>query len=361
MITGEIRSQVDAVWDHLWTNGLSNPLDAIEQITFLLFLKRLDEEEQRNEAATARTGKLAFEPLFKPRDYEDKVKTKPLVGGQLCRWSRFKQLDPATMYDAVSSAAFPFLKSLGGKESSYAAHMADATFKVPARGGVLHRAVDMLDKIRMDDRDTKGDVYEYLINKLEQAGLNGQFRTPRHVIKMMVELVAPTPDDTFCDPACGTAGFLVYAGEYLRAHNPQLLLKDKTRNHFLNDMFHGFDNDAGRTMHRIAAMNLMLHGIENPRIEYHNALARPSKMGSMSVSISGISARLASQFLIFSLCTGTLARSNRRIRFHGLQESPSCGPGSGWVATSERIAADAFFWQSQLASVFIKRFTHAST
>ena len=262
MLNGELRSQVDAVWDHLWTNGLSNPLDAIEQITFLLFLKRLDEQEVAQENRAARTGER--DPSVFP--------TGP--DGQRCRWSVFKQLDPAAMHAVVSTIAFPFLKSMGDAGSSYTAHMLDATFKVPERGAVLSRTVDMLDKIEMKDRDTKGDVYEYLINKLAQAGLNGQFRTPRHIIRTMVEMVAPVPTDTIADPACGTAGFLVYAGEYLRTHNRDLLIDDEKKAHYLNAMFHGFDNDAGRTMHRISAMNLMLHGIENPSIEYRNALGK---------------------------------------------------------------------------------------
>jgi type I restriction enzyme M protein len=272
MITGELKSQIDQVWDHLWSNGLSNPLDAIEQITFLLFLKRLDEQELAREALATRERKKIDKPIFS-KDERDK-KGEPIIGGQLCRWHRFKQLDPGTMWKVVANAAFPFMKNLGGVDSSYTAHMTDATFKIPERGAVLSRAVDMLDKIKMDDRDTKGDVYEYLINRLSQAGLNGQFRTPRHIIKMMVELVAPRPTDIICDPACGTAGFLVYAGEYLRQHNPKLLIDDTMREHFLTGMFHGYDNDAGRTMHRISVMNLMLHGIENPHIEYRNALGK---------------------------------------------------------------------------------------
>jgi type I restriction enzyme M protein len=191
------------------------------------------------------------------------------------RWSRFKHFAPAEMFDVIAQHAFSFmreglLKSNGGEHSTYAHHMKDARFTIPTPA-LLSKVVDLLDAVPMEDRDTKGDVYEYMLGKIASAGQNGQFRTPRHIIRMMVELTAPKPDDIICDPACGTAGFLVSAGEYLRERHPTLLHDSRERKHFHGGMFHGFDFDS--TMLRIGSMNMMLHGVENPDITYRDSLA----------------------------------------------------------------------------------------
>src|ERR1700689_3356379 len=187
------------------------------------------------------------------------------------RWSRLKNRDPATMFEIASEHVFPFLRNMADADSAHATHMKGARFTIPTPA-LLAKVVDLIADIPMDDRDTKGDLYEYMLSKIATAGQNGQFRTPRHIIQLMVEMTAPRPTDVLCAPACGTAGFLIAAGEYLRQHNPQMLRDDKLRTHFHNTMFHGFDFDG--TMLRIGSMNMLLHGIENPTIVYRDSLAQ---------------------------------------------------------------------------------------
>ena len=178
---------------------------------------------------------------------------------------------PAEMYTVVGEHVFPFLRGLGGDDSTYAHHMKDARFTIPTPA-LLAKVVDLIDNVPMEDRDTKGDLYEYMLGKIASAGQNGQFRTPRHIIRLMVEMTAPQPKDIICDPACGTAGFLVAAGEYLRERQPEILHDAKLKQHFHHGMFHGFDFD--NTMLRIGSMNMLLHGVENPDIRYRDSLAQ---------------------------------------------------------------------------------------
>jgi type I restriction enzyme M protein len=187
------------------------------------------------------------------------------------RWSRFKHMAPAEMFIVVGEHVFPFLRTLGGDGSTYSHHMKDARFTIPT-AGLLAKVVDMIDHVPMEDRDTKGDLYEYMLGKIATAGQNGQFRTPRHIIELMVEMTAPGPRDKIVDPACGTAGFLVLASEYIRTHHPQVMRDDALREHFNHHMFHGFDFDS--TMLRIGSMNMALHGVENPDIRYRDSLAQ---------------------------------------------------------------------------------------
>ncbi|NOT28665.1 MAG: SAM-dependent DNA methyltransferase [Acidobacteria bacterium] len=265
MITGSIKSQIDQIWNAFWSGGISNPLEVIEQITYLLFLRRLDDLHTLEERKSARIKEQMGRRVFpegndsRGRPYED------------LRWSRFKHLAPAEMFIVVGEHVFPFLRTLGGDDSTYAHHMKDARFTIPT-AQLLAKVVDLLDAVPMEDRDTKGDLYEYMLGKIASAGQNGQFRTPRHIIRLMVEMTAPQPTDLICDPACGTAGFLVTAGEYLREHDPNLLLDAKLREHFHHRMFHGFDFD--NTMLRIGSMNMLLHGVENPDIRYRDSLAQ---------------------------------------------------------------------------------------
>ena len=175
------------------------------------------------------------------------------------------------MYELVGEHVFPFLRTLGGDESTYAHHMKDARFTIPTPA-LLAKVVDMIDQVPMEERDTKGDLYEYMLGKIATAGQNGQFRTPRHIIRLMVEMVAPKPSDVLCDPACGTAGFLVAAGEYLREQHPEMFRDAKLQRHFHHELFHGFDFD--NTMLRIGSMNMLLHGVENPDIRYRDSLAQ---------------------------------------------------------------------------------------
>jgi type I restriction enzyme M protein len=261
MLTGELRNKVDKIWETFWTGGITNPLTVIEQFTYLLFIKGLDEAETQREQEAALLG-IEFERIFP----EDK---------QHLRWSKFKNLEASQMYEIVSEEVFPFIKSLhGNKNSAYAKYMSDAIFMIPTPQ-MLSKIVDGIDKLPMKDRDLQGDLYEYLLSKIATAGTNGQFRTPRHIINMMVELVKPTPEDIIVDPAAGSAGFLVAAGEYLRKHRSDLFLVQSLKEHFNNHMFYGFDMD--RTMLRIGAMNMMLHGIENPNIEYRDSLSEQNK------------------------------------------------------------------------------------
>lgn len=264
MLTGEIRNSVDRIWDTFWSGGVSNPLSVIEQITYLLFIKRLDDLHMLEESKAETLG-LEMERRIFPEGTDDKGRAYEDM-----RWSRFKNFEPREMMGAVDEHVFPFLRQLGEEGSSYGKHMKDARlgFSSPS---LLSKVVEMLDQIPMDDRDTKGDLYEYMLGKIASAGQNGQFRTPRHIIQLMVELTAPTPDDVICDPASGTCGFLVAAGEYLRANHPALFRNEKQRSHFHNDMFHGFDFDP--TMLRIGAMNMVLHGVEDADVSYRDSLA----------------------------------------------------------------------------------------
>jgi type I restriction enzyme M protein len=266
MITGELKSKVDRIWDTMWSGGISNPLSVIEQLTYLLFIKRLDELQTLKESKAARTGKPIEDPIFSK-------KQDPL------RWSRFKETAPEEMFKTVQQEVFPFIKTLGAQgdadgegNSTYTHHMKDALFMMPTPR-VLANVIDQLDAIDMADRDTKGDLYEYMLGKIATAGQNGQFRTPRHIIKLMVEMTAPTPKDVICDPACGTAGFLIAASEHLVAHHSDSIYKtEASRKKFNSGTFHGYDFDS--TMLRIGSMNMLLHGVENPDIRYRDSLAQ---------------------------------------------------------------------------------------
>ena len=265
MMTGELRNQVDRIWDAFWSGGISNPLEVMEQITYLLFLRRLDDlqtlEENKANRLKQPLARRIFPEGFTPkgRSYED------------LRWSRFKNMDPRSMFVVIDDHAFPFLRTLGSDGSTYAHHMKDARFTIPTPA-LLGRVVDLIDHVPMEDRDTKGDLYEYMLGKIASAGQNGQFRTPRHIIQLMVELTEPNPKDVICDPASGTCGFLVAAGEYLRTRHPETLRDAKLRDHFHHRMFHGYDFD--NTMLRIGSMNMLLHGVENPDITYRDSLAQ---------------------------------------------------------------------------------------
>ena len=265
MLTGELRSQIDAIWNAFWSGGISNPIEVIEQITYLLFIRRLDDAHTLEESKAMLLKKPMTNRIFpegkdaKGREYND------------LRWSRFKNFAPGVMFDVVAEHVFPFMKSMGGDGSTYSHHMKDARFTIPT-AALLSKVVDMLDHVPMEDRDTKGDLYEYMLGKIASAGQNGQFRTPRHIIKLMVELMAPTPKDVICDPASGTCGFLVGAGEFLREKHPELFNNAIAREHFHTGMFHGYDFD--NTMLRIGSMNMALHGVENPDIRYKDSLAQ---------------------------------------------------------------------------------------
>ena len=258
MITGELKNKIDRIWETFWTGGITNPLDVIEQFTYLLFIKQLDEVETTKESEANFLG-VPFETMF-PGEC------------QRYRWSKFKNLGSAEeMYDLVANRVFPFIKNLHQNgDSAYARYMGDAIFKIPT-AAMLSKIVDGIDKLELGESDSKGDLYEHLLSKVATAGTNGQFRTPRHIIKMMVELVKPQPKDIIIDPAMGSAGFLIEAQQYLRDNHAEMFLNAELKNHFNNEMF--FGNDMDRTMLRIGAMNMLLHGVDNPNISYRDSLS----------------------------------------------------------------------------------------
>src|ERR1700732_2598826 len=222
MLTGEIRSQIDSIWNDFWSGGVSNPLSVIEQITYLLFIKRLDELQTVEERKAAQL-KIPMERRIFPEGKDERGRAYEDL-----RWSRFKSFEAREMFKVVDEHVFPFLRTLGGEGSAFSEHMKDARLGIPTPA-LLAKAVEKLDAVRMDDRDTKGDVYEYMLGKIATAGQNGQFRTPRHIIRLMVEMVEPKPTDIVCDPACGTCGFLVAVGESLRERHPQGMTHAKLR------------------------------------------------------------------------------------------------------------------------------------
>lgn len=258
MLTGELRSKIDKVWEAFWTGGLANPLTVIEQITYLLFLRRLDELQTTKEQQANFTREPIEDPIYQFEQDE-------------LRWSRFKDKDPNELYRlfTMPDGVFAFIRNLGS-DSAFSRYMKGATFMIPTPR-LLAQVVELLNNIPMKDRDTKGDVYEYLLSKIATAGQNGQFRTPRHIIKMMVAMMAPTPDDVICDPSAGSAGFLVTAGEYVGQVHRQALMRPAVQDHYRRRMLMGMEFDP--TMIRIGAMNLLLHGIETERLADVDALS----------------------------------------------------------------------------------------
>lgn len=272
MLTGELRNKIDRLWETFWTGGITNPLDVVEQMTYLMFIHDLDETDNLRAKESAMLG-LPYESIF-----TGEVRIgEHMVAGEQLKWSRFHDFPAGKMYTVVQEQVFPFIKGLhSDKDSAYAKYMGDAIFKIPTPL-MLEKIVTAMDEIyaqmeQAHSADVRGDIYEYLLSKIATAGVNGQFRTPRHIIRMMVELTDPKADDVICDPACGTAGFLVSAGEYLKERRKEeIFFNREKKDHYMNHMFHGFDMD--RTMLRIGAMNMMTHGIDNPFIEYRDSLS----------------------------------------------------------------------------------------
>jgi type I restriction enzyme M protein len=259
VITGELRNKIDRLWDAFWAGGMSNPLEIIEQITYLMFIRRLDDIQTAKDRQAARTGQPIKQPIYATDEHEQQL-----------RWSRFVNDAPDSMLTMVRDGVFPWLRGLRGDDSTYAQHMRDARFTIPT-ANLLTKVIDLLDDIPLGERDTAGDLYEYMLSKIATAGQNGQFRTPRHIIQLMVEITAPGPADEICDPACGTAGFLMEAAQFISRTHADALLGFTQRTHFNHSMFHGFDFDG--TMLRIASMNMLLHEVEQPDIRYRDSLA----------------------------------------------------------------------------------------
>lgn len=272
MITGQIKNQIDQIWDTFWESaGITNPMSVLEQMTYLFFMKLLDDAERQREKISQELdlGELD-NPTF-PLGSWHNPETDEDVPGQSLRWHNFKQLDPDTMFRTIQRDVFPFIKHLNsGDDSAYSRFMGNANFLI-ASPRALVKIVDGIDTLEMNDRDTMGDVYEYILGKMAASGKNGQFRTPRHIIRMMVELMRPTLNDTVCDPAMGSAGFIVETAKYIKDHYQAELMKQHNDEHFRRSMLHGFDTD--QTMLRIGAMNLMLHDINNPDVAFRDSLS----------------------------------------------------------------------------------------
>lgn len=263
MITGEIKSQIDQIWNTFWTGGVTNTITIVEQLTYLIFIRDLDEREMSNERK-AKRGLSTDAPIFGENQ-------------QHFRWKNLKEMDVEERFGIFNNTVdgiFPFIRSLGKEKSLFSTHMRGATFGI-SKSNVLDQVMAKLENIDMSKQDVKGDIYEYLLSKLEGGGTAGQFRTPRHIIKLMVELMQPTIEDVVCDPSCGSAGFLVAAKEYIDQHNDVTVL-DKYREHINNKMFNGMEFDA--TMLRIASMNLYLHGVEEPNILDVDAVSKDNEI-----------------------------------------------------------------------------------
>ena len=263
MITGELKTKVDGIWDIFWSNGVSNPLTAIEQLTYLMFIKILDDNETRREKNAELLGESVDSPIF---DAEH----------QSCRWHIFRNYEPNAMYENMVQNVFPFIKDeLGSsKDTAFAKYMKDAILVV-SNARTLTRIVDKLEEIDLSNKDIMGDVYEYLLSKLATSKQNGQFRTPRHIIKMMIELMQPTPEDAICDPAMGSAGFICMAAQYIKDHYKTELMRAVVQQRFQTTMFTGHVTDS--TMMRIGAMNMMLHGAEAPNISQLDSLSEDNE------------------------------------------------------------------------------------
>lgn len=270
MITGEIKTQIDNIWDAFWTGGITNSITILEQMTYLFFMKMLDDAQLKKESNAALLGVKVKDPVFGEGNWHNPETDKDVPYNSL-RWSVFKNYDATRMYNIIRNDVFPFIKNLNsGKSSAYSRFMENAVFLIQSER-TLTRIVDGVECLDMNNRDTMGDTYEYILGKMAASGTNGQFRTPRHIIRMMVELMEPTLKDTICDPAMGSAGFIVESAKYISEHYKEDLVKKENLEHYKTTMFNGFDTDA--TMLRIGAMNLMLHGVDAPNVKYQDSLS----------------------------------------------------------------------------------------
>lgn len=270
MITGEIKNRIDAIWDTFWTGGITNSITILEQMTYLFFMKMLDDAQMKKEASSALLGTTIDDPTFKSGLWHNPETDKDVPYERL-RWHNFKHEEATEMFYTIRNDVFPFIKNLNtGKSSAYSRFMSNAVFLIQSPR-TLTKIVDGVDALDMNNRDAMGDVYEYVLGKMAASGNNGQFRTPRHIIRMMVALMKPTLKDEICDPAMGSAGFIVESAKYIKDNYPKELMKREYAEHYKHGMFHGFDTDA--TMLRIGAMNLMLHGVDEPDIAFRDSLS----------------------------------------------------------------------------------------
>ena len=327
MITGEIKNKIDQIWDTFWTGGITNSITILEQMTYLFFMKMLDDAQLKKEATANTLGVVVKDPTF-PQGKWHNPETNVDIDYNSLRWSVFKNTEATQMFNTIRNDVFVFIKNLNaGKESAYSKFMANAVFLIQD-AGKLTKIIDGIDNLDMENRDTMGDVYEYILGKMAASGNNGQFRTPRHIIRMMVELMKPTLNDVICDPAMGSAGFIVESAKYLQENYKTELLKKENARKYKSEILHGFDTD--QTMLRIGAMNLMLHGVDNPEIKYQDSLsdsntdnnryslvlANPPFTGSLdretvSKSLTAISSTKKTELLFLALFTRILQTGGR--------------------------------------------------
>lgn len=272
MITGELRSKIDKIWDTIWTGGIASPSTVLEQITYLMFMKILDDNESKREGNASALGIPYKSKIFKDGEYSPNDDENMKIPYKNLRWNIFHNYEPTLMFETVRNYVFPFIKSVNGdgKDTAFSRFMSDAVFLIPT-AKVLAVCVDTLSEIDMSNKDIMGDVYEYCLGKMSSAGKLGQFRTPRHIIEMMVALTEPKVDDIILDPAMGSAGFLLGSAKYLQENFSKELLRRDVAEHYNKTMFNGFDTDP--TMLRIGAMNMMLHGVEEPNIARQDSLS----------------------------------------------------------------------------------------
>ena len=271
MITGEIKNRIDQIWDTFWTGGITNSMTILEQMTYLFFMKMLDDAQDKKEANANALGITPDDLLFKKEGYWHNPETDKDVPYSILRWKNFRHEEPSKMFSVVRNDVFVFIKNLGeGKQSAYSRFMKSAVFMIQ-NPRTLVKVVEGIQDLDMTDRDTMGDVYEYILGKMAASGNNGQFLTPRHIIRMMVEMMQPKLNWEICDPAMGSAGFIVEAAKYMQEHHRAELMKKSNMEHYKTHMFHGFDTDT--TMLRIGAMNLMLHGVDAPDVKWQDSLS----------------------------------------------------------------------------------------
>ena len=271
MITGELKNKIDGIWDTIWTGGISSPITVLEQITYLMFMKLLDDNQLKQEANANALGIKLKNRVFEEGICVISENPRVETDYKNLRWHEFHNFEPGAMFNNIQTYVFPFIKQIGsGKDTAFSRYMKDTVFLIPT-AKVLAKVVDGIDAMDMNNKDIMGDVYEYLLGKIAAAGENGQFRTPRHIINMMVQLMKPTLKDKILDPAMGSAGFLLEASNYITANYSRELMKAENAKYYKSGMFSGFDTD--QSMLRIGAMNMMLHGVEDPNITYQDSLS----------------------------------------------------------------------------------------
>lgn len=274
MITGEVKNKIDGIWTTFFSAGISSPLTVLEQMTYLFFIKLLDDSQIKKEANALMFDVEVKDPVFKSGNWLNPETNKEVPYNNM-RWSNFKNFDTTTMLSTVRNDVFVFIKNISsGKDTSFSRFMKDTIFMIPNER-TFSKIVDGISGLDLTDKDSMGDVYEYILGKMAASGTNGQFRTPRHIIRLMIYLLRPTLKDVLCDPAMGSAGFIVEAAKYMSELYHTDLLNREHGEHYRNTMFYGFDTD--QTMLRIGAMNMMLHGVENPNIEWQDSLSDDNK------------------------------------------------------------------------------------